>query len=51
MAAVINDAPSAFAPAHDDIWFTLTSNQSGTTNFKFVVDIKVNNTLVSRTKN
>lgn len=50
MAAVISDAPSAYAPAHDDIWFTLTSNQSGTTNFKFIVDIKVNNTLVSRAK-
>lgn len=50
MAAVISDAPSAYAPAHDDIWFTFTSNQSGTTNFKFIVDIKVNNTLVSRAK-
>lgn len=50
MAAVISDAPSAYAPAHDDIWFTFTSNQSGTTNFKFVVDIRINETLVSRAK-
>lgn len=50
MAAVISDAPSSYAPAHDDIWFTFTSDQSGTTNFKFIADIKVNDVLVSRTK-
>ncbi len=41
MAAVISEAPAAYSPAHEDLWFKLTSNNSGTTNFKFVVDVIV----------
>jgi len=35
---------------HTDLWFVSSSTNSGTTNFKFVYDVKVNNSLVARSK-
>jgi len=42
MAAVISETPAAYSPAHEDLWFKFTSGNSGTTNFKFVVNVIVN---------
>lgn len=50
MAITILDTPASYSSMHDDLWFTSSSTNSGTTNFKFVFDVKVNNTLVARSK-
>lgn len=50
MAITILDTPATFSSMHDDLWFTASSTNSGTTNFKFVFDVKVNGNLVARSK-
>ena len=50
MAAVISETPAAYSPAHEDLWFKFTSGNSGTTNFKFVVDVIVNGTTATTVK-
>jgi len=50
MAITILDTPTTYSTFNDDLWFVTSSTNSGTTNFKFVYDIKVNGNLVSRTK-
>lgn len=50
MAITILDTPATYSTFNDDLWFVTSSTNSGTTNFKFVYDIKVNGNLVSRTK-
>ncbi len=50
MAAVISEAPLDYTPMHDDLWFKLTSNNSGSTNFKFVVEVIVNGTTQTTVK-
>ncbi len=50
MAITFVSQPLEFGSINDSIWTTASSTNSGTTNFKFVFDIKINNTLVSRSK-
>jgi len=50
MAITITAPPPSDSCLNDDIWVTCSSTNSGTTNFKFVFDIKVGGTLLSRSK-
>ena len=50
MAITINSQPATFPSMHDDLWFVASSNNVGTTNFKFVYDIYINGSQVSRNK-
>lgn len=50
MAITILDTPATYSSMHTDLWFVSSSTNSGTTNFKFVYDVKVNNNLVARSK-
>lgn len=50
MAITINDTPSLYASAHDDLWFVSSSTNSGTANFKYVYDVIINSVLVARSK-
>ena len=50
MAITITDSPATYASLHDDLWFVSSSTNSGTTNFKFVYDVRVNGNIVSTVK-
>ena len=50
MAITINSQPATFPSMHDDLWFVASSNNVGSTNFKFVYDIYINGSQVSRNK-
>ena len=50
MAITITDSPGTYASLHDDLWFVSSSTNSGTTNFKFVYDVRVNGNIVSTVK-
>lgn len=50
MAITIISNPPNDKSINDDIWITTSSTNAGTTNFKFVFDVLVNSTLVSRSK-
>ncbi len=50
MAITVNSVPATYASMHDDLWFVASSTNSGTTNFKFVYDVYVNGSQVSRNK-
>jgi hypothetical protein len=42
MAITINSIPASYSSAHDALWFVVSSNNVGLTNFKYVFDIQVN---------
>jgi hypothetical protein len=42
MAITINSIPASYSSAHDALWFVVTSDNVGSTNFKYVFDIQVN---------
>jgi hypothetical protein len=50
MAITILDTPATYSSMHTDLWFVSSSTNGGTTNFKFVYDVKVNGSLVARSK-
>lgn len=50
MAITVNSVPEAYASAHDDLWYVVTSTNVAQTNFKFVFDVYVNSILVARVK-
>ena len=50
MAITILDTPAAYSSMHDDLWFVASSSNSGTTNFKFIVDTYVGGNLAARSK-
>ena len=50
MSVTILDTPATYSSMHTDLWFVSSSTNSGTTNFKFVYDVKVNGSLVARSK-
>ena len=50
MAITIVTSPPADSCLNDDIWITASSTNAGTTNFKFVFDIVVGGSTVSRSK-
>ena len=50
MAITIQSSPAPYSSMHDDLWFVSSSTNSGLTAFKFVYDVYVNGSQVSRTK-
>ena len=50
MAITINSTPATYPTMHEDLWFVASSTNVGTTNFKFVYDVFINNAQVSRNK-
>ena len=50
MAITILDTPAAYSSMNDDLWYVASSTNSGTTNFKFIVDVYVDGALVGRSK-
>ena len=50
MAITIQSSPATYASMHDDLWFVASSTNVGETSFKFVYDVYVNGSQVSRTK-
>ena len=50
MAITILDTPASYSSMHDDLWYVASSTNSGTTNFKFIVDVYVDGALAGRSK-
>jgi hypothetical protein len=50
MAITINSTPEAYPSAHDDLYFVVTSNNYAQAGFKYVFDILISGTLVTRIK-
>lgn len=50
MAITIQSSPAPYSSMHDDLWFVSSSTNIGQTSFKFVYDVYVNGSQVSRTK-
>lgn len=50
MAITVNSVPEAYASAHDDLWYVVTSTNVTSTNFKFVFDVYINSIQVARVK-
>lgn len=50
MAITVNSVPEAYASAHDDLWYVVTSTNVASSNFKFVFDVYVNSVQVARVK-
>jgi len=50
MAITIQSSPAPYSSMHDDLWYVSSSTNSGQTSFKFVYDVYVNGSQVSRTK-
>ena len=50
MAITIQSSPAPYSSMHDDLWYVSSSTNVGETSFKFVYDVFVNGSQVSRTK-
>lgn len=50
MAITIQSSPAPYSSMHDDLWFVSSSTNVGQTAFKFIYDVYVNGSQVSRTK-
>jgi hypothetical protein len=50
MAITINSTPEAYPSAHDDLYFVTTSDNVAQSGFKFVFDVYINSSLVTRIK-
>jgi hypothetical protein len=50
MAITIQSSPAPYSSMHDDLWFVSSSTNTGELSFKFVYDVYVNGSQVSRTK-
>jgi len=50
MAITIESSPAPYSSMHDDLWFVSSSTNVNNTSFKFVYDVYVNGSQVSRTK-
>ena len=50
MAITINSTPENYPSAHDDLYFVVTSDNTNQNSFKYVFDIFINNTQVTRVK-
>ena len=50
MAITIQSSPAPYSSMHDDLWFVSSSNNVNQTTFKFVYDIYISGSLVSRVK-
>lgn len=50
MAITINSVPADFASLHDDLWFVVSSDNVSEESFKYVYDVWIDGTLISRQK-
>lgn len=50
MAITIQSSPALYNSMHDDLWYVASSSNVSNTSFKFVYDVYVNGSQVSRTK-
>ncbi|CAB4122092.1 hypothetical protein UFOVP19_53 [uncultured Caudovirales phage] len=50
MAITIQSSPAPYSSMHDSLWYVSSSSNVGQTSFKFVYDVYVNGSQVSRTK-
>lgn len=50
MAITINSTPENYASMHDALYFVASSNNTSQSDFKYVFDVRINNTLISRLK-
>lgn len=50
MAITIDNTPNSYQSAHEDLWFVVSSNNTGQSNFKYVFDVVINSVLVARVK-
>ena len=50
MAITIQSSPAPYSSMHDSLWYVSSSNNVNQTSFKFVYDVYVNGSQVSRTK-
>lgn len=50
MAITILDTPAAYSSMHDDLWFVASSTNSGSTNFKFLYQVKIDGSIVTTSK-
>lgn len=50
MAITIQSSPAPYSSMHNDLWYVSSSNNVGNTSFKFVYDVYINGSQVSRTK-
>jgi hypothetical protein len=50
MAITIQSSPAPYSSMHDDLWYVSSSTNTGETSFKFVYDVYINGSQVSRTK-
>lgn len=50
MSVVINTSPTGLPSVHDNMWHVITSDNSGTTDFKYVVDVYVDGVQKIRNK-
>lgn len=50
MAITIDNYPNTYQSFHEDLWFVVSSTNTAQTNFKYIFDVYINNTLVARVK-
>lgn len=50
MAITIESIPASYSSAHDALWHVVSSNNVGSTNFKYVFDIQINSATVATFK-
>lgn len=50
MAITIESIPPSYSSAHDALWFVVSSNNVGLSNFKYVFDVQVNSATVASFK-
>ena len=50
MAITIESIPASYTSAHDALWFVVSSDMVGSTNFKYIFDVQVNSATVASFK-
>jgi len=50
MAITIESIPASYTSAHDALWFVVSSDNIGQTNFKYVFDVQINSATVASFK-
>ena len=50
MAITINSIPASYTSAHDALWFVVSSDMVGSTNFKYIFDVQINSATVASFK-
>ena len=50
MAITLDNAPNNYQSFHEDMWYVVSSTNTGQSNFKYVFDVYINSVLVARIK-